>query len=647
MNQRRRLLASISTVILLVGGMVSQAQVQTDPVSPSKQAPSPSQAEQSGPGRPAQPGPAATQPGGEAQEAAQPTIQSPTATAAAPKDELPASIVSEPSQGRPVFIVAGETFYCVMRLTPDIAGDVGFTLQHALEPSIRVRLKAESPPSYVGEYCHILFLVPSGIQPGLYDLEIRTKTATHYSRHCIKVVDTFKTRFRFVHLSNMNIGDPTAPDFDDMLPKEINLLAPEFIIATGDYTEWARALDDASSWRRVLKYFEMFDAPVFMLCGAQDHQASFTRFVASQPMGPLDYGNYHGLLLLDHPGNPIDQDYDQLQWIQTDLKKNRNKRFNFIATNSDELALLDIWKENGKLDQFLKDHRIKMFITGGSADWDFREFAEKIKDLQDFHYLRTHESSTSLRDRATGFSHYRVVEVDGDQVSYVYPNDNAAEKLQYSIPTGRLRTFFDGVNDGSADHVEVTIQNALNQPFDSVHLWLRLAKSPGESKPAVAPGRIVQMLDAGKYWACDVAVDVPEKGGVRLLATRSASMLPPQLPIEVGFDGPAVWKFTAKQTDFGMTYYASDASARLKLTNTAKTPQACWPVIRMNGGQVHPDRSVCPRLPLLLESGKTLEVPLMLNLRRVSPGKHTLQVYFLEDPLNRLRTFDITLELQQ
>ncbi|HVP11508.1 MAG TPA: hypothetical protein VMV94_10015 [Phycisphaerae bacterium] len=646
MNRRRRRLVLASCVILFAWGPVSQAQDKTRPAPPGKAAPTTTQPEKGSPGQPARPGPAATQPAGSGQEAAQPTIQAPAARGVVPKEELPAAVVSEPSQGRPVFIVAGETFYCVMRLAPDIAGNVTFTLQHALEPEIRVRLKAESPPSYVGEYCHILFLVPPGTQTGLYDLEIRTNTATHYSRHCIKVVDAFKTRFRFIHLSNMNIGDPTAPDFDDMLPKEINLLAPEFIIATGDYTEWARALDDPSSWKRVLKYFEMFDAPVFLLCGAQDHQASFTRFVASQPMGPLDYGNYHGLLLLDHPGNPIDQDYDQLQWIQTDLKKNRNKRFNFIATNSDELALLDIWKENGKLDQFIKEHRIRMFITGGSADWDFREFAEKIKGLEDFHYLRTHESSTSLRDRATGFSHYRVIEVDGDQVSYIYPDDNAAEKLEYSIPTGRLRTFFDGVNDGSADHVNVTIQNALDQAFDEVHLWLRVAKGPGEGKPAVAPGRIVQTLDAGKYWACDVAVDVPEKGGVRLTLARSASMLPPPSPVEVGYEGPALWTFTTKQTDFGMTYCASDASARLKLTNSGKTPQACWPVIRMNGGQLHPDRAICPRMPLLLEPGKTLEVPLVLNLRRVSPGKHTLQVYFLEDPLNRLRTFDITLELK-
>jgi hypothetical protein len=540
-----------------------------------------------------------------------------------------------------------ETFYFVMRLTSDITGNVGFTLQHALEPKVRVPLVARTNPSYVNDkYCSLVFLVPAGTSPGLYDLEVKTAGATHYSRRCIRVVDAFKTKFRFVHLSNMNIGDLTAPDFDDLLPQEINLLAPEFIIATGDYTEWARIQDDASSWLRVLKFFEKFNAPVFLLCGAHDHEASFTRFVASQPIGAIDYGNYHGLLLLDHPGNPIDQDYGQLQWIQTDLKRSRNKRCNFIAANSDELALLDIWREAGNLPQFIKDHRIKMFIAGGSSDWDFNEFADKLKGLEDFHFVRTHQASTSLRERATGFSHYRVIEVDGDQLSYVYPDDTAAERLQHSVPTGRLRTFFEGANDGSAASVAVTVQNALNQAFDDAHLWLRVAKGPGEAKPNVVPGKIVQTLDAGKYWACDVAIDLPDKGGVKVLASTAPGSIPQPPPVSVELEGPNPWTFVAKKTDFGLNYFSSDAAVKLKLTNNGKTPQRCWPVIRVNGTQLHPDRSACPRLPLVIEPGKTVEMPLVLNLRRLSPGKHSLQVYFLEDPLARLQRFDITIQRQ-
>lgn len=575
-------------------------------------------------------------------------LRTPAAKPPVEAGDGPSAVIREPSQGRPIFITPGETFYFVMRLTPEVKGDVGFALVNINEPVVRVPLKPTTPPSYVNdEYCSLILQVPANTAPGLYDIQVKAEGATYSSPHSVKVVDAFKSKFRFVHLSNMNVGDLTAPNFDDMLPKEINLLAPEFIVATGDYTEWARARDDASSWPKVLKFFELFNAPIFMLCGAHDHEASFTRFVASKPIGTIDYGNYHGLLLLDHPGNPIDQDSSQVQWVEADLKRNRNKRFNFIATNSDELGLLDVWREAGNIKDFVHDNKVKLFLTGGATDWDFKEFADKLEGLDGLHFVRTHESSTSLRDRATGFSHYRVIEVNGDKLAYTYPNDNATENLQYSIPTGRLRAFFDGPNDGSLHTIGVTVQNALNQSFDDAHVWLRIAKGRAGEKPTVAPGRLVQALDAMTHWACDVAFDLPDKGAVRIVAAVNPEDVPPALPIDVALDGPREWSFTPATTDFGLTYFTSNAAASLKFTNNSKTHITCWPVICVNGGQINPDPKACPKLPLSLEPGKTLSVPLVLNLRRVSPGKHVLQVHFLEDPLSRLSTFDVTLSHRQ
>ncbi|MFH1418638.1 MAG: metallophosphoesterase [Planctomycetota bacterium] len=562
--------------------------------------------------------------------------------------DAPQAVIREPSQGRPIFKTPGDVFYFVMHLTPDVSGDVSLSLQHALEPNIRVSLRATTPPSIVNDtYCTLVLEIPSTTEPGLYDLEVRTGTASHYARRSVKVLRAFKDKFRFVHLSNMNIGDLTAPDFDDMLPREINLLAPEFIIATGDYTEWARAKDDAASWLRVLSFFERFNAPVFMLCGLHDHQESFTRYVANKPIGEIDYGQYHGLLLLDHPGNPIYQDLEQLSWISENLKSNRNKRFNFIAMNSDELGLLDTWRERGDLQAFIKANRVKMFIVGGSTDWDYREFADKLAGLDDFHFIRTHEASTSLRDRAKGFSHYRVIEVDGDKVSYVYHDDTTHEKLQHSIPTGRLRAFYDAPNDGTARRVSATVQNALNQAFEDVHVWLRVAKRPGERKPEVAPGKVLQVLDAGDHWACNVAIDLPDKGAVRVMASADPSDIPPVMPIEVALEGATRWAFSPKSTNFGLSYYTCDSPVSLKLTNTSQTPQSCYPVVCVNGTQLHANRSVCPRLPIALEPGKSMELPIDLTLRRVSEGPHELQVYFLEDPLSRLHNFDIALEMRQ
>lgn len=576
------------------------------------------------------------------------TVATSTSRGSHSRGTVTPSVIREPSQGRPIFITPGETFYFVMNLPQSFTGDVSFALQHALEPDLQYPLRPKTPPSYLNdEYCSLVLEVRPSTPLGLYDLVVKTSAATHYSRRSVKVVGKFKDKFRFVHLSNMNVGDLTAPEFDEMLPKEVNLLAPEFIVATGDYTEWARALDDASSWTRVLRYFEKFNAPVFMLCGLHDHEASFAQFVASDPIGTIDYGNYHGLLLLDHAGNPIDQDYSQIQWVDADLKRHRQRRMNFIVSNSDELGLIDVWRERGNIRKFMDDHKVKLYIAGGSSDWDYKEFAAKLKGLDGFHFIRTHESSTCMRDRATGFSHYRVIEVDGDKLSYTYHPDDAAEKLQYSIPTGRLRAYLDAPNDGTAGRIVATVQNALNQSFRDARIWLRLAKQGDDAKPIVAPGRLVRVLDVGKYWACEVAFDLPDKGAVRIVASMNAADLPPAPPIAVAFEGSRNWAFTAETTDFGLNYFSSRAPAQLKLTNQSETTQSCWPVIRLNGAKLHPDRKVVPRVPMLLKPGQTVSLPLMLNLRRVSPGAHELQVYFLEDPLSRLKTFDVNLSFQE
>src|SRR2546423_1678296 len=95
------------------------------------------------------------------------------------------------------------------------------------EPSV----KPATPPSYNGPYCSLLLQIPEQVAPGLYDVEVKSDRASFSTRRSVKVIDKFKDKFRIVHLSNMNVGDLTAPNFDEMLPREVNLLAPEFIIA--------------------------------------------------------------------------------------------------------------------------------------------------------------------------------------------------------------------------------------------------------------------------------------------------------------------------------------------------------------------------------------------------------------------------------
>ncbi len=552
----------------------------------------------------------------------------------------PPLVIREPSQGRPVFVKPNGEFYFVMRLMPKMSpNETTYWLVHALEPTASLSLSTATPPAVAGnEYVNLVLRVPPDAMPGLYDLEARSKTTTHRSRRCVKVVDRFKTQFRFVHLSNMNVGDTTCPDFDPTLPTEVNLLAPEFILATGNFTEWSRAFDDAASWSRVLDYLARFDAPVFILCGLHDHEASFSQYVANGPVGTVDYGSYHGLLLNDHPGHPIDRDADQLRFADADLQRHADSTFNFIVVNSDELRLLDAWRQRGDLAARLSRDRVRLLIAGGSSDWDYAEFAGRMVGLAGFDFVRTHQSSTCLRDRSTGVSHYRIFEVDGDQVCFVYPADRCAERLQHSVPAGRLRVTFDGPTDGSSDRLTATVQNNLNQAFRDARLWFRVAKRFASGPPTVAGGALLRAIPAGKYWACEVACDLPDKATVRVMAA-SARDLPPAPALAVSVEGPSELVFTERVTDFGLSYASSSQSLTLVVRNQGPSPATCWPIARLNGTQLRVDAG--GRLPVSIRPGETLRLPLVLSLPRVDDGTHMLSVHLLDDPLARLTTFDV------
>lgn len=554
-------------------------------------------------------------------------------------------VALEPSPARPFIIAPGDSFFYVTRLPAGLGNQMFITLVHSVVPQLRYPLKNATPLSLNEDKSQGSMIVecPADVADGLYDIELEGEHATYSIPHCVYVCATPRSKFRVIHLSDMNIDDPSAPNFDSRLIDEINLLAPEFIIATGDFTDWSQTLNDPTGWDRTMAYLTQFDAPVYVICGDHDHNESFGVKVANGAIGTIDYGKLHGLLLWDNAVHRIDP--DQIKWVIEDLKNHSSGSINFIAENDDDLTLLDrIAERVDNLPKFVHDTNLRMIITGGHTDWDYLEYAERLRELPDLNYIRTHQSSTCLRDRATGVSHYRVIEFDDDKFSYVYPDDVTGLRAQHSIPSGRLRVFYDVANDGSQPRVTATVQNALNQPFENCRLWLRVAKSSSDAsrKPTAAGGKIVQTFDAGDHWACRISVDLPDKGGARVRITTDGD-LPPETPVSFALEGDRDLTFRPQVTATGLAYFASPQTLNLVMTNTGSQPVVCWPIIRLNGSQLSVDRSETEEWPVKLDAGASATLKVNLTLGRVSPGPHLLQVFFLDDPLKRLTTYPVTL----
>lgn len=572
-------------------------------------------------------------------------------------------VVLDPSQGHPLILAPRDTFYFLMRVPVGLTGAVSIRMVHAWVPTVNYEVPQHTQLARAGgRAASGVLRVPPDAVPGLYDLKLETRRGDFWSRRCLRVVETFRHRFRFIHLSDMNVGDLTAPDFDRTLPDEINLLNPEFIVATGDYTQWSRQRDDPGWWPRILEYFATFHAPVFMVVGEHDHEASFTQYVASSLVGTIDYGDYHGVLLRDHFANRIDKDYDQLRWLTDDLAENHNKVMNFIVAHNDELDVLDHWRRTNDPGEFVERTKVKMIICGGHVDWDTREFADKLAGFKGLTYIRTHQSSTCMRDKATGVSHYRVIEVDGDRFQHVYPDDLAMSSARHSVPAGRLRVFYNVVdetgalvgraaNDGSEHRILATVQNGLNQTFEDCRVWLRLPKPvpPGaasaaaDEQIAVGGARLVRVLDGGNHLVAELAVDLPDKSAVRVMAATKGT-IPEPVPLSVSLLGPQGLTLHERQARFGVVYYTSDDSLSVELTNWSSEPVTAWPVVRLNGSQIEVDsQKVGGRWPVVVPTQQAIVLPLKLTLGQISEGPHLLQVYFLDDPLARLTTFPVTL----
>ncbi len=551
-----------------------------------------------------------------------------------------------PSQGRPVFCQPGRPLTVLIQTRGDRAERPRLLLQNSLFPNLRYPLLPTGRPEDLGDgYASATVSVANSTPDGLYDLVlVEPDDREVVNRRSVSVVMRYKQKFRFVHLSNMNIGDPTAMDFDPHLPEEVNLLAPEFIVATGDFTEWARLCDHESDWQRVLDYMTRFEAPVYLVCGDHDHQASFTRHVASSPVGTIDYGDYHGLLLLDHGAHPIERDDDQVRWVLQDLEANRDKAFNFVVTHSDELGLLRRLRELDKAHTAVNDFNLKMIIAGGHTDWDYREFAGLLNGLPGLHFIRTAASSTAVLNNAPGRSHYRVIEVNGKRFSYIYPKDYRDAKQQYSVPSGLMHVTFDRANDGRNDPVTVHVASGLNRDWKDCRIWLRVRKNQAGERPAVAGGVLIRCLDAGPYWACQVGFDLPDKGGVTLQA-GSLERLVAAPPVRMDINCSDQLTFKPQDAPFGLTYYTCTDPATLRLTNTGQQPVRAWPIVRLNGSSLRLTGMGSGALPLTLAPGEDRLLRISLTLGQVSPGPHMLQAWLLDDPLRRLRTQQVILLL--
>lgn len=243
--------------------------------------------------------------------------------------------------------------------------------------------KAEAGESYwkkSSSIYNVTVQIPDSVPEKLYDLEVsftgNGKRITDEQPHSVKVVDTYKKDFTFLHLTDTHVGSPRNlgdPDnvsgTDPALAKEagmwdpdekkrwlylqktikeVNLASPDFVVVTGDLMYGQMNPQEyIYEYEETYRVLQKLNVPVYIVPGNHDYYAQDATLADGakyweQYFGPqyfsFDYGPYahyigynsfdwhkfdrsgNGTVSVPTWGGQIRD--EQLNWVKEDLASN-------------------------------------------------------------------------------------------------------------------------------------------------------------------------------------------------------------------------------------------------------------------------------------------------------------------------------------
>ncbi len=540
--------------------------------------------------------------------------------------EVPEARLLWPTLGRPAFVAPGDGLQVYAQMPPATQTPVVSLLCQTL-PKHRHLLQAGAEAGRaLGGGKALRVQVPAYIVPATYDLEIRWGRSCVVGRHCV-AVGTLPERIRIVHLSNMNVGDVGAADFDARLIEEVNLVAPTLIVATGDYLDATHA-DPVRGWLELGDFLARFDAPAVLACGDHDDMALYSRFVAPSPIGVVAVGPCRGIVLLDHADNPIERDAEQLRWVERVLTEPNDEGVTFVVSHAESPNLLRFWQRRGTLERMVRGGGLGLWFAGGHRDWDGREYAGLVRAAAPMLFLRTHQSSTAAQDGAEGVSHYRVVDLAGTRA--FLPGEAEQDRPPASISVGRLGVKIDAPNDATRTRLAVTATN--NLPYRMEGLAARLLLRPeGDGEPWCQGATLERATRIDGVWECRLKFDLPDKGSLRALVGTGPE--PPRPDVQVRIELPSRLQFTVRASADGLRFCsASETAALVYVRNRGEGVVEVRPLVRLDGDRlayrlVSEEGPFATAYRLRLQPGEEIALELDLSAVRVRPGRRELQVY--------------------
>ncbi|MHA2253539.1 MAG: metallophosphoesterase family protein, partial [Candidatus Kariarchaeaceae archaeon] len=381
--------------------------------------------------------------------------------------------------------------------------------------------------------------IPSTMTLGLYDLQfdatINEGTSTKIEYHSLSVINETKDDYWFIVISDPQhfrdgsysggkddlTGDGNVTEVFEML----NLLDPEFIIMTGDVTEWTDevAMQNQKKW--ILEYLQV---PIFILPGNHDefektgstgnHEYGSGKGVFQRIYGPMHwtfmYGDHYfasGFSDDQHIQNVLGEE----AWIKDVITNTPSSasmktftthhpldgRYYGTTEEIDIASDIKSWLNTGKFDYYLHGH----------MHGDYYSELSGTTHIGTDNCVGSVNTSSEIPGYATGIRLIHVQDDEFTKFSYDTPDSSAytAESNPLYDITGTIpmvSVSFSQDNDGSSTSNTATFSYKYNHTYEGARV--RFAMKPSSKCYQVTGGDIkAEYLFENTYYI-DVKFDV-------------------------------------------------------------------------------------------------------------------------------------------
>ncbi len=399
--------------------------------------------------------------------------------------------------------------------------------------TIKLTLRPSSSGGASGPGRPFLATIPKTVAcPLLYDLNVELGSHRLVEHNAVMVVPEFRADTTLVQITDLEINDRDPGPADRLVRaiREINLIAPDVVLATGDLTYDGRP----RQFDQLVAGLRHLEVPVFTVIGNADHhgdEAAYFRTLTAFRDYSADVGRLHlttfdsGTNYKARPG-PYNIATDnegtgltdaQIAWMEQDLGRAAGDSLRIVAMHFPAVSQFgnraSIHFNRDRFKSLCERYHVALVFGGHTHVNSIFDRNEKLYvsgPLPTQRPLYVQTATTTSRERAPIFPYvYRLVRIGSQgaiDLTYDANGDGSPDPMS-CIPLERLDVQYDPPNDGKAERVTATITNGLNVPLPAARLVVHVA-ARANARLGVQGGRVLAEVPDGTSRRAVVTTDL-------------------------------------------------------------------------------------------------------------------------------------------